>query len=121
MFMKLSLTEAHVKVHGPKGTKQIQLIVDTGSEDTWIDKKALEEIGVEPRFSRTHRTINNARIPRPVGPVEIEFLEVRMPCPVVFAEKEDANVLGVTALEILGLEVDPRTHEVKRAEALAAY
>ena len=117
----LGLTEVRVKIYGPKGVKELPLIVDTGSEDTWITRKILKEIGVEPRFTRTYRTINNARVKREVGPVEVEFLGMRMPCPTVFAEEEDANVLGATALEILGLEVDPRTHEIRPAEALAAY
>ena len=117
----LGLTEVRVKIYGPKGVKDVSLIVDTGSEDTWIARKALNEIGVEPRLTRAYRTINNARIDREVAPVEIEFLGMKMPCPTVFAEDEDVNVLGATALEILGLEVDPRTHEIRPAEALAAY
>jgi len=115
------LTEVRVKIYGQKGMKEISLIVETGSEDTWMARKVLDEIGIEPRLSRTYRTINNARIQRQVAPVEVEFLGMRMPCPTVFAEEEDVNVLGVTALEILGLEVDPRTHEIRPAEALAAY
>ena len=117
----LGLTEVRVKIYGVKGVKDVALIVDTGSEDTWISRKVLMEIGIEPRLARTYRTINNARIQREVAPVEIEFLGTRMPCPTVFAEQEDVNVLGATALEILGLEVDPRTHEIRPAEALAAY
>lgn len=97
------------------------MVVDTGAEDTWIDKRVLKQIGLEPRFSRTYRTINNARLQREVGPVEIEFMKLRMPCPTVFAEEGDLNVLGATAVEIHGLEVDPRTHELKHTEALAAF
>ena len=115
------MTEVRVKIYGGKGVREVALIVDTGSEDTWISRKVLMEIGIQPRLARTYRTINNARIQREVAPVEIEFLGTRMPCPTVFAEQEDVNVLGATALEILGLEVDPRTHEIRPAEALAAY
>jgi predicted aspartyl protease len=39
---------------------------------------------------------------------------------VVFADKGDAQVLGVDALEGLGLEVDPITKQLKKAEALLA-
>ena len=39
---------------------------------------------------------------------------------VVFAEKGDANVLGVDALEGLGLEVDSTTKELRKSEALLA-
>lgn len=40
---------------------------------------------------------------------------------VVFAEEGDAQVLGVTALEILGLEVDPVTGKLKYVGHLALY
>lgn len=115
------MTEVNVKIHGPKGSRNVALVVDTGCEDTWIEGTILKELGVEPRFSRSYRTINNARVQRPVGPVEVELLGIRMPCPTVFGEKDDVNVLGATALEILGLLVDPRTHEVRQVDALAAY
>ncbi len=117
----MGLTQVRVRIHGPKRAREIPLIVDTGSEDTWIGRRFLEDLGLRPRFARTYRTINRARVKRDVGPVEIEYLGIRMPCPTVFANKNDANVLGATALEILGLQVDPRTHEVTRAESLAAY
>ena len=110
-----------MRIFGPKGAKDVSLIVDTGSEDTWISRKFLNELGLEPRLTRAYRTINSVRIQREVAPVEVEFLGIRMPCPTVFAEEADVNVLGATALEILGLEVDPRTREVRPTEALAAY
>ena len=110
-----------MKIHGAKGSREISLIVDTGSEDTWIEKRALEDIGVEPRLLRTYRTITGTRVRRQVGPVEIEYLGIKMPCPTVFADEGDANVLGATALEILGLEVDPTTRQLRPVEALAAY
>jgi predicted aspartyl protease len=115
------LTEVQVRIHGPRVVREISLIVDTGSEDTWIRRSLLEELGLKPRFARTYRTISNARVQRQVGPVEIECLGIQMPCPTVYADDEDANVLGVTALEILGLQIDPRTREVRQAEVLAAY
>lgn len=115
------MTDVRVRIYGPGGMKEISLVGDTGSEDTWIASELLRELGIEPRFRRTYRTINNARIQREVAPVEVELLGTRMPCPAVFAEEQDVNVLGATALEILGLEVDPRSHEVRPAEALAAY
>lgn len=42
-------------------------------------------------------------------------------CPVAFAEKGDANALGVTAMEIIGLEIDPSTREVRKVTAHAAF
>jgi len=60
-------------------------------------------------------------IERDVGEAELRVLGERAHCPVVFAEETDAEVLGVTALENLGLEVDPTTRQVRRSEALSAF
>lgn len=38
----------------------------------------------------------------------------------VFAEKGNANALDIDALQGLGLEVDPVTKELRKAEALLA-
>ena len=38
--------------------------------------------------------------------------------PVIFGEADDAVVVGVTALEIFGLEVDPVRGVLKEAELL---
>ena len=38
--------------------------------------------------------------------------------PVIFGETEDTIVIGVTALEIFGLEVDPVRGTLKEAELL---
>jgi len=117
----LGLTQVIVKIQGARGSREVTLTVDTGSEDTWIERRTLEDIGVEPRFFRTYRTITGTRVQRQVGPVELECLGIKMPCPTVFADEGDANVLGATALEILGLEVDPTTRQLRQVEALAAY
>jgi hypothetical protein len=37
---------------------------------------------------------------------------------VIFAEKDDTPVLGATALEAMGLQVDPVTKELKPVELL---
>jgi len=39
---------------------------------------------------------------------------------VVFAEKGDAEVMGIDTLEGLGLEIDPVTKQLRKAESLLA-
>jgi len=57
---------------------------------------------------------------RRIGEVLIEFMNERATRMVVFAEKSDAEVLGVDALEGLRLEVDPVTKQLRKAAALLA-
>ena len=116
-------TTAAVKICSPQdGTKcvETELIVDTGITYTWIRRERLEAIGVKPSKARKFRTIEGRTIEREVGEAVIECLGERAMSIVVFAERDDAEVMGVVALESLALEVDPVTRQLKKAESLLA-
>jgi len=117
----LGLTEAEAIIQGPKGNETLRLLVDTGSLHSWIDAEILQKLGIEPRYTMGFRTITGTRVERQVGFAEVEMLGVKFPCVIVFAQRGDAEVLGATTLENLGLEVDLTTREIRRSEALAAY
>jgi len=116
-------TTAAVKICSPQdGTKcvETELIVDTGITYTWIKRERLEAIGVKPSKARKFRTIEGRTIEREVGEAVIECLGERAMSIVVFAERDDVEVMGVVALESLALEVDPVTRQLKKAESLLA-
>jgi predicted aspartyl protease len=50
----------------------------------------------------------------------IECLGERATGVVVFAERDDVEVMDMEALEGLGLEVDPVTRQLRRSESLLA-
>jgi len=116
-------TTAAVKICSPQdGTKcvETELIVDTGITYTWIRRERLEAIGVKPSKARKFRTIEGRTIEREVGEAVIECLGERAMSIVVFAERDDVEVMGVVALESLALGVDPVTRQLKKAESLLA-
>jgi len=116
-------TVARVRLYNPRDLSRylsLELIVDTGSTYTWIKRERLEEIGVKPLSKRRFRTIEGRIIEREVGEAIIECLGERATCIVVFAEGGDVEVLGVTALENLALEVDPVTKQLRKTEAILA-
>ena len=116
-------TTANVKLfnpHEPERCLELELLVDTGSTYTWVRRKKLEELGIKPMSRRRFRTIEGRIIERFVGEAIIECLGERATCIVVFAEDKDAEVLGVTALENLALEVDPVTRQLRKSEAVLA-
>jgi len=55
-----------------------------------------------------------------IDDVQTEYVNKKATRMVVFARKGDAEVFGVDALEGLGLEIDPITKQLKKAEALLA-
>ena len=117
----MGITEVKVVIHGPKGSRRSSLLADTGSSYTWIGARMLTELGVKPIGSQLFKTIDKRLVERPTADVLIEYDSAKRYCPVAFAEKGDANVLGVTAMEIIGLEIDPSTREVRKVTAHAAF
>jgi clan AA aspartic protease len=113
---------AKVTLHSPdmSTSEQIDLLVDTGSTYTWVSKVILERLNVEAKTTRKFRTIDGRLLERKIGEVLMEHMNEKATRMVVFADEGDAEVLGVDALEGLGLEVDPIAKQLKKAEALLA-
>ena len=121
--MSLGHTNAKIKVFNPhekSNCLDLELLVDTGSIYTWIRRKKLEKIDVKPLTKWRFKTIEGKVIERDIGEAVFECLGERATSITVFAEENDAEVLGVYALEGLRLEVDPMTRQLKRTEALLA-
>ncbi len=98
----------------------VKLVVDTGSTLTWIDAEALARMGYRPRETRRFRTIEGKDVMKPVGDAILECTGIRATVGVVFAGTGEANVLGVTALERMGLEIDPLRPALRVAGAFLA-
>jgi predicted aspartyl protease len=64
------------------------------------------------------RTIDNRTIECEVGEAVVERLGRRATTIVVFAEERYNEVLGIHALEGLGLEVDPVTRKLRESEPI---
>jgi len=119
----LGHTVAKVRLYNPHDLSRcldLELLVDTGSTYTWIKRDKLRELGVRPMGRRRFRTIEGRVVEREIGEAVVECLGERATCIIVFAEEDDVEVLGVTALENLALEVDPVTKQLKKAEAVLA-
>lgn len=115
-------TSAKIKIYGPDLSKseEIELLVDSGSTYTWVPKGLLERLGIERRRVGRFKPMDGRLLSRGVGEAILEHMGEGATRMVVFAEEGDAAVLGVDALEGLGLEVDPITRQLKKVEALLA-
>jgi predicted aspartyl protease len=103
----------------PARTTDTDLIVDTESILTWLSESKLEGIGVKPKREKTFRTIEGRVIPRSTSGVTIRYGGIEADIEVVFAKETDAEVLGVTALESLGYQVDPVSNELHQSSLIA--
>jgi predicted aspartyl protease len=114
------MTLAKLTITGTEASKEVELLVDTGSIYTWIAETTLSLIGAKSLGVRNFRTVEGREIVRKVGETMLEFAGEKATRIVVFAEPGDAEVLGVDSLEGLGLEVDPTTKRLKKVQAFIA-
>jgi len=99
-------------------TRRIDLdcLVDTGAIYTMIPGDLLNKIGVSKSGSRRFRLANGQVEEYDVGEARVEIGEVAATSLVVFGPGKSTPFLGVTTLELLGLEVDPVSGQLKPLE-----
>jgi predicted aspartyl protease len=86
-----------------------KMLVDTGSEYTWISAQTLEKIDIErEKKDLTFVMANGEKITRSVGFAIIRLDKYFTVDEVVFAEKGDLLLLGARTLEGLSLTVDSK-------------
>ncbi len=95
-----------------------RLMVDTGSEATWIPRKFLAEIGVKPEKRSLFQLANGQYVYRDVGYAVIRVNQAETVDEIVFAEQGDMTLLGARALEGLLLWIDAKG---KRLVAIDAH
>ena len=97
---------------------QVELLVDTGAVNSFVPRPILERLGIPVQFRRAFRLANGQMIERDVGTAFFRWNGHMSGASVVFAEPEDEPLFGVTALEGMGLEVDPTTRTLKPTDSL---
>jgi predicted aspartyl protease len=104
-----------------KATVVPKLLVDTGSDYTWIPAKLLENIGAEREKKDVPFVMANGQhITRSVGFAIIRLDKYFTIDEVVFAEKGDLPLLGARTLEGLNLTVDPKRKRLVASGPLLA-
>lgn len=95
----------------------VEGVVDTGAIYTVVGRALLESIGLKSVEKRKFRAFGG-EVEREIGIAEVELMGRKGGITLIFGEKDDAAILGVTALEALGLEVDPIRNTLKEAQLL---
>jgi predicted aspartyl protease len=98
-----------------------KVLVDTGSEYTWLSTSVLERLGIQREKKDLAFTMaNGQQITRSVGFAIVRVGSAFTVDEVVFAEKGDLLLLGARSLEGLNLQVDPRQKKLVAAGPLPA-
>ena len=100
-----------------KTVKIPRLMVDTGSDATWIARNLLEKIEIKPEKRSPYQMANGQYVYRDVGYAIIRVGQRETVDEVVFAETGDHMLLGPRALSGLMLWVDPRNKKLVEVKA----
>ena len=97
---------------------QGDFVVDTGATDCVVPASVLRCAGIEPEEKMTYELADGSLHDLDVGMVVIEFMGGRTAGRVVFGAEDIEPILGVTALESVGVVVDPVRKELRRLPAI---
>jgi len=100
-------------------TPAVEVMVDTGSELSWLPKKLLLEAGIAPRGTKRFLTVTNETIEREYGYAILKSEGYSTNDEIVFAEEGDMSLLGVRTIEGFGVMVDNIGHRFVATTTLA--
>ena len=110
-----------VRITNPAATERFWeglFLVDTGATDSLVPRPHLEAIGLKPRGQRTYELADGSELVMDVTVAEIEFMGEIVGGTIIMGADNAEPLLGVTALESVGIEVDPLDQRLKRLPAV---
>ena len=97
---------------------EAEFLVDTGATDCLAPASALDKAGIERRGKTAYELANGQTVEYGFGLAEIEFMGELTSGRVIFGPDNTEPILGVTALESVGIVVDPNRQTLKRMPAI---
>jgi len=117
----MGLTKVTTKLtslQAPGGSYEEVFLVDTGATDSMAPGDELEKIGVRKEGKMSYELADGTVREYPYGLVRIEFMGETTAGRVIFGEPGSEPLLGVTALESVGIMVNPVDKTLKRLPAI---
>ena len=102
----------------PDRTWEGLFLVDTGATDCLVPRQCLESIGLESKGQRVYTLADGSEIRMDATAAQIEFMGDFVGATIIFGDPDAEPLLGVTALESAGIEVDPRNQSLKKLPAI---
>ena len=118
----MGLTRVTVKIvnmASPRRQMEALFLVDTGATDCMAPGDRLRKIGVREEGKMSYELADGTLKEYPYGLARIEFMGETTAGRVLFGAPGCEPILGVTALESVGIMVDPRTRTLRRLPALS--
>ena len=113
----MGATQVTVTIRNPAEPEKFWeglFLVDAGAIDSLVPKHHLEAIGLKPKAQRIYELADGSKIKMDITTGDIEFLGEVVGGTIIFGDPESEPILGGTALESVGIDVDPRNQTLKR-------
>ena len=97
---------------------EADFLVDTGATDCLAPGSKLQRAGIRRRGRMGYELADGSTVEYDFGLAEIEFMGELTSGRVIFGPENCEPLLGVTALESVGIVIDPVTQRLKRLPAV---
>ena len=117
----MGATHVTVAIRNPAEPNRVWeglFLVDTGATDCLVPRQHLESIGLVPEGQRVYELADGSELRMDITAARVEFMGEFVGATIMFGEVDAEPLLGVTALESVGIEVDPRNQALKRLPAV---
>ena len=117
----MGLTRVTVTIRNPAERDRAWeglFLVDTGATDCLVPRKHLESIGLVPETQRVYELAGGSEVRLDVTIGRVEFMGEIVGATLIMGNDDAEPLLGVTALESVGIEVDPVNQTLKRMPAV---
>ncbi|MBM3335859.1 clan AA aspartic protease [Candidatus Sumerlaeota bacterium] len=102
----------------PARSYEALFLVDTGAADSMVPAGELERIGLPKEGKTSYELADGTVREYPFGLARIEFMGEITAGRVIFGDPGAEPLLGVTALESVGIMVDPTNRTLRRLPAI---
>jgi clan AA aspartic protease len=117
----MGLTYVTVSLKPPgsdRSSYEALFLVDTGATDSMAPVSELLKVGIQPVGRSSYELADGSTHEYRFGLAQIEFLGEITAGRVIFGPEGVAPILGVTALESIGVTIDPASQNLKRLPAV---
>lgn len=117
----MGVVNTNVVISNPADRRQSwegRFLVDTGTTDSLVPRQHLEAIGLKPEAQRTYILADGSEVRLDVAVARIELMGEIAGGTALFGVADAEPLLGATALESLGIEVDPLNQQLKKLPAV---
>ena len=112
------VTTKLTRIEAPGQSYEAIFLVDTGATDCMAPRDELDRLGVTREGKTSYELADGTVREYPFGLVRIEFMGETTAGRVIFGETGSEPLLGVTALESVGIMIDPANRTLRRLPAV---